>query len=128
MTKPSLNTSISRLLGDLQTVCHAIKVLGTPPGHFPEIYVFSLAALEREAAAISQSPNGFVPLILAEVAVKGPVLSTKSLATSFANIRIATFSPPNRLSNGSLAWSIIVTDPSGKELIKSSNHLLKILN
>ena len=63
--------------------------------------------LESDAAAISQSFRGSNPLILAEVAVKGPVCSISFLAVLFDNMRIAIFSPPSRLSNGFLARSII---------------------
>ena len=115
-------------LGDLQTVYHAIKVLGIPPEHVPDKNEISFSEEESVLAAISQSFNGSKPLRLAEVAVKGPVFSTNFLAIGFAKIRIAILFPPNRLSRGSMAGRITVRDPSGNADKKSSKSVVKWTN
>ena len=83
-------------MGDLQTVYHAIKVLGAPPEQVPDRYETIFSEEESVFAAISQSFKGYEPLIFAEVAVSGPVFSINFLAMGSAKIRIAILSPPNR--------------------------------
>ena len=56
-------------MGDLQTVYHAIKVLGAPPEQVPDRYETIFPEEESIFAAISQSLKGSEPLIFAEVAV-----------------------------------------------------------
>ena len=81
LTTPSLNTSVSLNWVEPQTEYHAINVLGAPPGHTPDTLDTPSPVADRRRVASSQSETGSSPLLLALLAVSGPVIASSSLAT-----------------------------------------------
>ena len=92
-----------------QTECHAIKVLGGPEAVNPATIPTFSPVSARLAAAASQVFDGGAPLMLAEVAVSGPVRRSNAFASGWATTRMAIFSPPSRASSGSRAGRMTVS-------------------
>ena len=88
-----------------QTVCHDIKVLGILSKLSPEYPITLCSGVVNIFAASLQFNNGSMPLILALVAVKGPVFSKRLFAFLSANNLIATLCPPKRESSGLIAFN-----------------------